>query len=52
MVSSRQITHSELDFSATKSVIQVFEFTDTKSLLNAEDDDTDDVQGFLFGALK
>lgn len=51
MVSWRLISHSELDFSVTVSKTD-FGFTDTKTVLNAEDDDTDDVQGFLFRTLK
>lgn len=52
MVSWRLISHSELDFSVTKSVKQIFDFADTKTVLNTEEDDTDDVQGFLFRNLK
>lgn len=52
MVSWRRIIHSELDFSVTKTVKQMFDFADAKTVPNAEDDDTDDVQGFLFRTLK
>lgn len=31
---------------------QIFCFVDSKTAINAEDDDNDEVQGFLFGALK
>lgn len=31
---------------------QIFGFTDTKTVLNAEDEDTDDVHGFLFKNLR
>lgn len=36
----------------TVSVKLIFDFTDTKTVLNAEEDDVDDVQGFLFQTLK
>lgn len=44
--------HSELDFPVKESVKQIFNFTDTKTVQNAEDEDTDDVHGFLFRTLK
>lgn len=31
---------------------QIFGFTDTKTVLDAEDEDTDDVHGFLFKTLR
>ena len=35
-----------------KTLIFCFCFVDSKTVLNPEDDDNDDVQGFLFGKLK
>lgn len=31
---------------------QIFYFLDSKTVVNAEDDDNDEVQGFIFGTLK
>lgn len=31
---------------------QIFYFLDSKTVVNAEDDDSDEVQGFIFGTLK
>lgn len=49
MVSWRLISRSDLCFMSVK---QIFDFTETKIVPNTEDDDPDDVQGFLFRNLK
>lgn len=37
---------------AQSNKTQVFYFVDSKTVINAEDDDNDEVQGFIFGTLK
>lgn len=37
---------------AQSNKTQIFYFVDSKMVINAEDDDNDEVQGFIFGTLK